>query len=72
MTVHDDRDEPVFRGTRVAPRGRRQMTARQGRVCAEPGCRTVLSVYNFENTCWRHAPVHAYHVRGHRSGGRAA
>lgn len=26
-----------------------------GRRCQYPGCATVLSVYNFDVLCWRHA-----------------
>ncbi len=25
-----------------------------GRLCAEPGCSTVLSTYNSSNDCWLH------------------
>ncbi len=28
-----------------------------GRVCSEPGCETVLSIYNPEDRCSRHAIV---------------
>jgi len=28
-----------------------------GRICAEPGCATVLSIYNSEDRCARHAVV---------------
>jgi hypothetical protein len=27
----------------------------EGRICAEPGCHTVLSIYNSEDHCARHA-----------------
>lgn len=30
---------------------------RAGRVCCEPGCETVLSIYNPEDRCSRHAIV---------------
>ena len=28
--------------------------AEQGRLCAEPGCETVLSTYNRSSTCYLH------------------
>lgn len=31
--------------------------AAAGRLCAEPGCITVLSRYNRKTTCWLHSPV---------------
>ena len=29
----------------------------RGRVCAAPGCDTVLSTYNATSLCWLHAPI---------------
>ncbi|MFB3739201.1 MAG: hypothetical protein ACE14W_09610 [Candidatus Velamenicoccus archaeovorus] len=67
-----EQEQPVLRGTQVAPRGRRQRTAGNGRICAERGCSTVLSIYNQGGTCWRHTEARVYHMRGRRSRGRAA
>ncbi|HZA61084.1 MAG TPA: hypothetical protein VE754_05295 [Actinomycetota bacterium] len=27
-----------------------------GRMCAEPGCSTILSTYNASDDCWLHTP----------------
>jgi hypothetical protein len=32
-------------------------TYRKGRVCAEPGCQTVLSIYNPQDRCAAHELV---------------
>jgi hypothetical protein len=39
-----------------APLLGRKATSRSapGRLCAEPGCSTVLSTYNSANDCWLH------------------
>ena len=29
----------------------------EGRICEEPDCRTVLSVYNDGSRCWSHRPM---------------
>jgi hypothetical protein len=49
---------------RTLPRANRKYTT--GRVCAEPGCETKLSVYNKWQFCWQHEPVHQYVPRGKR------
>jgi len=36
------------RGTAVPPRSHR------GRLCDNPGCATILSIYNTSPTCWLH------------------
>jgi len=45
---------------------------RSGRICADPGCGTKLSVYNKWDYCWQHEPVHAYIPRGKRKRRAAA
>lgn len=35
---------------------RRMRRQRAGRVCADPGCATVLSTYNRSRYCWPHEP----------------
>jgi hypothetical protein len=42
------------------------------RVCEEPSCGTVLSVYNNEAFCWQHADRHPYFVRAPRKRPSAA
>jgi hypothetical protein len=64
--------EERFRGASVRslPRPNRQYGP--GRVCADPGCATKLSVYNKWNYCWQHEPVHTYIPRGKRKSKKAA
>jgi hypothetical protein len=41
-------------------------TSTPERVCAAPGCRTKLSIYNLGNTCWQHADLVFPNYRGKR------
>ena len=43
-----------------------KVEGRDGRVCAEEGCKTKLSVYNAGEFCWRHADVVFPNHRGKR------
>lgn len=39
----------------------------EGRTCDEPGCHTVLSVYNDGSCCWAHRPMERVTpLRNHR------
>jgi len=60
--VEDER----YRGAavRTLPRANRRYAS--GRVCAEPGCGTKLSIYSKWRYCWQHEPIHAYVPRGKR------
>jgi len=52
--THRDRAAPALRASTVggdAPASRRYPA---GRVCREPGCDTVLSVYNPRELCGQH------------------
>jgi hypothetical protein len=40
----------------TAAPGKSTRRSEQGRECEEPGCTTVLSVYNDSPTCWQHSP----------------
>lgn len=60
--MSDDR----FRGASVRNLPRPNKTYAAGRVCAEPGCETRLSIYSKWNHCWQHEPVHTYVPRGKR------
>jgi hypothetical protein len=41
--------------------GRRSVgRARAGRICAQDGCDTLLSVYNGATRCWQHEPARRY------------
>ena len=54
------RSEPVQEGPPV-PR------FEEGRICHEPSCVTVLSVYNDGNRCWSHRPMERVTpLRNHR------
>ena len=55
-----------FRGASVRNLPRPNKTYRSGRVCAEPGCETKLSIYSKWKYCWQHEPVHSYVPRGKR------
>jgi hypothetical protein len=37
-----------------------------GRVCAEPGCGTTLSIYNRSSHCWQHTDIVFPNHRGKR------
>jgi hypothetical protein len=39
----------------------------KGRVCAHPGCATVLSQYNRRDKCWAHADMKVPRLRGRKS-----
>jgi hypothetical protein len=53
-------------GTRIRELPRRNRTYPGGRVCAQEGCDTRLSVYNRSALCWQHEPVRPYFERGRR------
>lgn len=65
-------DESVYRGARVREIPRANRTYDAGRVCAEEGCETKLSIYNRWQYCWQHEPVHEYISRGKRRRKEAA
>ena len=67
-----DVSEERFRGASVRTLPRPNKSYGGGRVCADPGCETKLSVYNKWNYCWQHEPVHAYVPRGKRKRRTAA
>lgn len=41
-------------------------TEDEGRVCAHPGCKTKLSIYNAGRLCWQHADIVFPNYRGKR------
>jgi hypothetical protein len=55
-----------YRGTGVRELPRKNRTYPDGRVCAQEGCGTRLSVYNRSSMCWQHEPVRPYFERGRR------
>ena len=69
----DMRDEPmVLRGATVRPLPRPNRVWAGGRVCAEEGCNTTLSIYNRSKFCWAHEPIHYYIARGRKKRREAA
>jgi hypothetical protein len=58
--------DQVIRGVRPRELPRPNRTYAQGRVCADPGCETRLSIYNKATHCWAHAPATFPLVRGQR------
>jgi hypothetical protein len=59
-------DAQMIRGSRPRELPRPNRTYGEGRVCAEEGCDTRISVYNRSEYCWAHAPVRYPIVRGQR------
>jgi hypothetical protein len=54
------------KGSRPLGLPRPSRTFEEGRVCADEGCETRLSIYNKSKLCWQHAPVRYPFVRGQR------
>jgi len=54
----------IMKASRPAGRSRRPKTFEEGRVCAAPGCTTVLSKYNRSEYCNVHKPVKYPRLRG--------
>jgi hypothetical protein len=61
-----------MKGTRPGKLPPPSRTTEAGRECAEPGCRTRLSVYNGNEFCWQHADVVFPNFRGKRLAPRKA
>lgn len=67
------RDQPLaLRGETVRSLPRKNRTWAVGRMCAEAGCATRLSIYNRANYCWAHEPVRYYVPRGRKKRPEAA
>jgi hypothetical protein len=56
----------IFKGARPRELPRPNRTYNQGRVCAQEGCETRLSMYNRSRFCWAHTPLRFPVVRGER------
>ena len=56
----------ILRGASVQTLPRRNRTWGRGRVCAEEGCTTRLSMYNRSKLCWNHEPIRYYIARGRK------
>ncbi len=61
-----------FKGSPVRSLPRRNRVWGEGRVCAERGCITKLSIYNRSTYCWAHEPLHYYIARGRKKRAEAA
>jgi hypothetical protein len=59
-------DQTTITGSRPRELPRPNRTYGQGRVCADEGCQTRLSMYNKSTYCWQHTPVRFPLVRGER------
>ena len=55
-----------MKGTRPGKLPPPSVSTEGGRICAEPGCETRLSIYNLGNHCWQHAEVSFPNHRGKR------
>ena len=60
-TEHGDQS---IGGTGLAGHGRPSRTFRNGRICAEPGCETKLSIYNDDEFCSLHVSPSTPRLRG--------
>jgi hypothetical protein len=60
-----------YRGTSIRTDVRPNRTWAHGRVCASPGCRTRLSIYNRSAECSVHEAARVYVVRGKRRSARS-
>ncbi|HEY3209250.1 MAG TPA: hypothetical protein VGL18_05590 [Actinomycetota bacterium] len=61
-----------FKGAPVRSLPRRNRVWGEGRVCAQGGCITKLSIYNRSKYCWTHEPLHYYIARGRKKRAEAA
>jgi hypothetical protein len=55
-----------MKGTRPGKLPDPNRTEPSGRVCAEPGCDTALSIYNRRSRCWQHTEIVFPNYRGKR------
>ena len=53
-----------FKGTITPKSGRKSKQYEKGRVCLTDGCEQVLSIYNDNKQCFKHAPAKQPRIRG--------
>jgi hypothetical protein len=53
-------------GTSFNGHGRPSRTFPRGRICAEDGCETLLSIYNEGRFCFHHEPQTTPRMRGRK------
>ena len=58
--------EDILRGRMAPGETRLNPVHRSGRVCEDPACATVLSIYNATGWCWQHERPHAYVLQAPR------
>lgn len=56
----------TMRGKHVNALPRANRVYEAGRVCAEEGCDTRLSMYNRSKLCWQHEPLRYDVLRGRK------
>ena len=64
MEPHADRGDGAIGGSAFTGHGRPSPAFPQGRVCAEEGCGTRLSIYNDSDHCYLHEPLSVPRMRG--------
>ena len=65
-TERGDRADGSVGATAIAGHGRPSRTFARGRVCAEDGCETKLSIYNEGRYCFQHEPQATPRMRGRK------
>ena len=55
-----------IRGARVLALPRPNSKGAAGRMCAQEGCPTKLSIYNKRDKCWAHAEMKVPRLRGRK------
>ncbi len=58
----------AMRGHHPVGLPRKSRTYAEGRVCADPGCETRISVYNRSDRCFLHAGARIPRLRGKKRG----
>ena len=56
--------EKAVQGTPISRNDRPSRAFKSGRVCREPGCGTVLSIYNNGKFCYSHETMSVPRTRG--------
>ena len=64
MDERSDLGDKSVGGTGLAGAGRPSRTFRHGRICAEAGCETKLSIYNDDEFCSVHVSPSTPRLRG--------
>ncbi|HTZ09064.1 MAG TPA: hypothetical protein VMB72_08320 [Acidimicrobiales bacterium] len=64
MEDRSEKGEQSIGATPFTGYGRPSRTFARGRVCAEPGCETKLSIYNDDEYCSLHMSPSAPRLRG--------